>query len=427
MSDLDTLQENLKPEDELKRLRMLLDSFAMLNSSLELDRVLTVTLERAGALLGAEMGSLALLNDAGDSLKFVQSTDPNFATLKNLSVPLNRGIAGYVARTGESVRVEDTSKDDRFYDEIDKALHHTTHTYLCVPLVVHDKIIGTAQLMNRLDGKPFTTADEKLLIGFARQASLAIHNARMHQVMMKQQAMDSELNVCNEIQMNLYPAESPTYTGYELYGETVPCREVGGDYYTYIPRTDGTMDAVLGDVSGKGVSAAMLVSEMHTGIHLLSRMDYPVAETVTMLNSHLHETIIPGKFITFFIIRLHPGDGKVEYVDAGHPPPYIIRKSGEIVELQTTGPILGISKVTYSSIEAFMGSGDLLVAFSDAYSESQSPVGDLFGEERIAEVVSRHKDRDLVEIADILKKEASDYRGGALPSDDSTILLVRRQ
>lgn len=413
-------------DEELKRLRALVASFQMLNSTLDLDQVLDISLYKAVELLNAEMGSLALLNDTGDALQFLKSTDPNFSLLKTMTVPLSRGIAGYVARTGTSVRVEDTSIDERFYGEIDKKLHHETRTYLCAPLIVENSVIGTAQLMNRMDGKPFSLADEDLLNGFARQAALAIQNARLHKVKMKQQALDSELRVCNEIQTNLYPRKIPEFRGFELYGETVPCREVGGDYYTFVSATAGTMDVVLGDVSGKGVSAAMLVSEMHTGIHLLARMGYTPAEMVTRLNNHLVETIITGKFITFFMARLREGSNLIEYVDAGHPPPYLIKSGGELIELGTTGPIMGIGPFDYETKTIMMDPGDLLVIFSDAYSESQSPNGDLFGEERIADVAKRSRQLGMKEIAYNLKKAALDFRIGQPATDDATLVLVRR-
>ncbi len=413
-------------EEELRRLRALVSSFELLNSSLDLDTVLDYTLTQAVQLLGAEVGSIALLNEVKSHLLFVKSTDPNFNVLKGLLVPLDKGISGYVARTGESVRVEDTSRDNRFYQDVDEKLHHTTRTYLCVPLIFDSSVIGTAQLMNRLDGKPFSAGDEGLFRGFARQAALAIQNARVHSVMLKQQAMDSELRVCNEIQMNLYPKKLPGLHNFEVYGVTVPCREVGGDYYTFVERPDGSVDAVIADVSGKGVSAAMLVSELHTGVQLLSRMDQPLADFANHLNSHLVETIIMGKFITFFTARLKPEDSSFEYVNAGHPPPYIVRSNGSIEELETTGTILGIqgmNAIDYRTNR--LEQGDLLVAFSDAYSESMDKEGDLFGEMRIATEALSKKESSLSEIADHINRMVMDFREGLPAADDATLLLIR--
>lgn len=420
------MEDHTRHEKERQRLHALVQSFEMLNSSLELDIVLTRTLEQAVALMEAEMGSIALLDEENSHLVFVQSTDPNFSKLKQMKVPLDKGIAGYVARSGESVRVEDVSSDDRFYSRIDESLKHQTKTYLCVPLVVNETVIGTAQLINRLDGGVFSIEDQDLFIGFARQAAIAIQNARLHRVLMKQQAMDSELRVCNEIQTNLYPREVPVLAGFQLFGQTIPCKEVGGDYYTFIPRSDGSLDVVIADVSGKGVSAAMLVSEIHTGIQLLSRLSDSLSATVEHLNNHLLDTIITGKFITFFIARLHPEQDRFEYINAGHPSPFLIRSDGRVEELENTSPFLGFRAVEMKSRWAQVFSGDTVLSFSDAYSESRNSAGDLFGEEKIAKVGLQNKEKPLEKIAEALQQKTKEHREGKAADDDATLVFFRR-
>ena len=413
-------------QEELFRLRALVRSFELLNSSLDLDTVLDRTLHTSVGLLKAEMGSVALLSDDRARLEFVRSTDPEFEILKRFSVPIDQGIAGYVVRHGEPVRVEDMSKDSRFYREIDRNMKHETRTYLCVPLKMGDEVIGSAQLMNRLDGKPFNIEDEELFLSFARQASIAIHNARMHRVSLKQQAMDTELRVCTEIQSRLFPEKTPGLPHLECFGESQPSREVGGDYYTFMEQPDGGLDVALGDVSGKGIPAALLVSELHTGIHLLSRMDRPLDVIVRDLNNHLVSTILVGKFITFFIARFQAGSGHFEYVNAGHPAPMIVRTDGKVEELERTGVVLGMPDNPIEKREAWIDPGELLFIFSDAYSESKSPDGELFGEERIARVLGENRNLSLPDLAAKLKQVTREFRSGLDPDDDATMILVRR-
>jgi phosphoserine phosphatase RsbU/P len=424
-------------QSELNKLKALVEAFQLLNSSLDLQTVLDYTLTTAVNLMEAEMGSLALIDETKENLIFVKSTDPEFSVLKTLKVPLDKGIAGYVARTGEIVRVEDTSKDPHFYSEIDKKLKHQTHTYLCVPLINQKNIIGTAQLMNRRDGGIFKAEDEELFMGFARQAALAIQNASLHQSSIRQKALETELRISKDIQNAIYPDHLPEFPGYEFYGEIIQQREVGGDYYSLIPREDGSLDAIIGDVSGKGIPAALLVSEVHTGIQLLSHTDRALPEIIGLLSNHMSSGIQTGRFVTFFIARLRPDSHEFEYVTAGHPPPWIIRSNtkadtqGEekfiFEELENTGALLGLPNNKIRSAKNSMQQGDIMLAFSDAYSESKSPEGDLLGEELLARFASEKSGKSLKEIADYIKIKALEYRGGQPPADDATLLIIRRK
>jgi sigma-B regulation protein RsbU (phosphoserine phosphatase) len=408
------------------KLRGLVHAFSQLNSSLDLDAVLLNTLKTATGLMSAEIGSVALINEKAKELEFVESTDPNFQKLKQMRVPLGEGIAGNVALTGKPVRLEDVRKDERFYAKIDERLGQKTSSYMCVPLSVNKKITGTMQIMNRLDGMSFSAEDEELLMRFADQAALAIHNARMHGILLQQKALESELKVCAEIQGKLFPETLPHIAGFELYGESQPHREVGGDYYNFCKRHDGSIDVILGDVSGKGLSAALMVSELHTGVHLLAQLNQSLSESISILNQHLHESLITGKFITLFAARLIPGSPVVEYVLAGHPPPLLLHPSGSRRELVRTGPVLGIDNFNYQSQKIEMTSAEVLVVFSDGYSEAADPTGELYEEDNIASAVSQAVTKPLPEIARHLEKHCADFRKGTPTGDDMTLVLMRK-
>ncbi len=422
--------ESMEPDamvTELRRLRALVKSFSLLNSSLDLERVLHYTLVTACELLDAEIASIALINDEGTRLEFLESTDPNFDKLKNLSVPLGKGVAGTVALTGKTERVDDIHNDERFYEKIDHALGQTTTAYLCTPLVADDTIIGTVQVMNRRGNLTFESDDEALVEGFARQAALAIQNAKLHQLRLQQKAFDLEMQLCAEIQSNLFPKSVPDPAGYEIYGSSTPAKEVGGDYYTYIRRPDGSVDAVLADVSGKGLPAALIVSDFHTGYHLLSQTDDDLETLFNKLNEHLTDTLVVGRFITVFALRIAADGSSCKYVVAGHPPPFVIRANGESEELERTGPVLGLAPIPFRQGEVQLNPGDLLLAFSDGYSEVQNAAEDLFGEERMMRYVQEHQSAPLQEIHRGLGEAVDRFREDEPLPDDMTILLVRRK
>lgn len=426
MDALPETPSGLTPAEELLRLRELVNAFAQLNTSLDLEVVLRNTLETATALMKAEVGSIALINAERTHLEFVESTDTNFARLKQLQVPIGEGIAGDVAKNGRSVRVEDVRKDARFYGKIDENLGMRTQSYLCVPLLVEGKVIGTAQIMNRIDGRAFTVSDEKLLEGFARQASLAIHNARMHHVLLEQKAIESELEVCAQIQRKLFPQKPPEVPGFQVFGASVPCRQVGGDYYSFVPRPNGSYDVVIADVSGKGLSAALMVSEFHTGFHMVSQMDCDLRTAVRLLDEHMTDSLITGKFITAFIARLDPARREIEYALAGHPGPFVVQ-TGSLVQLEITGTPFGIPRTPpLETRTCTMDPGGLLIAYTDGYSEAQSPAGDLYDDVRVGEIASEHFGLQLPDIVRVLDEDVGRYTHDAPPPDDATVLLLRR-
>ena len=415
-------------QEENWRLKTLVRSFISVNSSLDLKTVLTESLRAAADLLHAEIASLALLSEKGDELIFIESTDPEFDKLKNLRVPIGTGISGMVAKTGKSICVEDARKDDRFYNKIDQVTGYRTVSYLCAPLFANNKVIGTAQIMNHRDGRLFQKKDLELLEGFANQAALAINNARIHELMLEQKAMEHEMQLCVEIQDQIFLSEPPRSPHLQFYGHSSPAKEVGGDYYHYLEHDMQCIDVVIADISGKGLSASIIVTELHTAYKLLSDPSIPLGQTIKELNTFLCDTLLPGRFISGFFARVYSGTNEVQYVLAGHPPPFLFRGNGACENLKRTGQLLGIDPNSPPRQESFiMEANDLLVAFSDGYSEAQNKEGDFFGEEKISQTVDSNKGKDLPEIHRLIEKEVNQFRVNHPLSDDTTILMIRRK
>jgi sigma-B regulation protein RsbU (phosphoserine phosphatase) len=426
MSDL--LKDCEAANRKIERLECLLRSFAQLTRSLDLNEVLDSTLKNAVDLMNAETASIALIDEKDNCLHFVESTDRDFDQLKKFTIPLGEGIAGDVAVTGRSVRLDDIRNDSRFYNIIDKNLGHTTISYLCVPLIIDDRVIGTAQIMNRKDGKSFSVEDENLMSGFARQAALAIQNARLHEVLLRQKAIDMELNICSQIQHQIFPVNYPLTDRIEFFGASKPCREVGGDYYTYVSRPDGSFDFVIGDVSGKGLSAALMVAEFHTGIHMLSQLDCSLGDMISRLNRHLTDTLIMGKFITLFIARYYPKSDEFRCVLSGHPAPYLIRTDGSYEEIGDGGMALGITRNAPIYETGFqMKSGDLLFCWTDGYPDARNRAGELFGDERLRSVAIRYANEDTETIHEALEEEIALYSEDVPATDDATLLLLKKR
>ena len=416
-------------KEENLRLKSLVDSFAQVNKSIDLKTVLTNSLQTATKLMRAEVGSIALINETEKRLYFVESTDADFDRLKQMSISLGTGISGHVAQTGKSIRVDDVHKDSRFYKKIDNEMGRTTGSYVCSPLTVHNRIIGTTQIMKSRSAKPFSEADVKLLEGFASQVALAIENARAHKLELRQKGIEYEMQLCSEIQKNIFPKQLPDLADFELYGSSFPAKEVGGDYYNYFQHSKDCMDIIIADVSGKGISAALLVTELHTCYRLLANEGQSLEETVLKLNQFLCSTLLLGRFITLFVARVYTNKKEIEYALAGHPPPLLLYRDGESFrQFVRTGPVLGFdpdAPPKTATLPFF--AGDMIIAFSDGYSEAQNEKEELFGEDQILKIVSVNKDKNLKDIHAILEKEVNDFRGEVPFTDDTTILMLRRK
>jgi sigma-B regulation protein RsbU (phosphoserine phosphatase) len=411
---------------QLDRLQELVASFYRLGASIDLHQVLRNTLSSATRLMNAAAGSIALIDKDTSKLRFVEQSNQEAEQLIDMAIPLGEGICGHVALTGETVRVAEAEKDPRFYDGVDRKLGQQTRTYLCAPLVIDDRIIGTAQVLNRKDGGRFTADDELLLEGFARQAALAIENARLHQYELQQQALESELAVCAAIQQNLFPQQPPEVPGFEVYGASRPCHQVGGDYFAYVEQQGRGCDLVLADVSGKGLPAAMIVSDLHTAIHLLLKIGGSLDKVVSDLNRHLRQSLLANKFVTLVAARIEPDSDRVSCVVAGHTPPLIIRASGETAQAEVSGPVLGMLDGTYTEQTIELGPGDLMVTYTDGYSEAEDPGQHELGDTRIADCLISWAHQPLAEIARRLDKMTDEYRHGQPAGDDCTLLIVRR-
>ena len=414
-----------KIQQDNKNLKALVQSFYKINSSIDLDTVLNQTLEQACDLMNAEIGSIALLNESGDHLDFLESTDPNFNKLKKLSVPIDKGLAGHVVRNGKTIRVDNVKNDDRFYGKIDEALEQTTVAYICTPLIVEQKIIGTAQLMNKRDGGSFSEDDSSLLEGFAHQAALAIHNANMHKIMMHQRAIAAEMGICSDIQKALFPKQTPKIDGYDLLGMSEPAREVGGDYYTFVKNQDGSYDVVIADISGKGVSAALMVSEFHTGYQLLSQQNLELNVLYDRLNAHLLDSLPTGHFITSFAMRVYPNTSRINYVLAGHNPP-IILQNNKTVELERTGMFLGLGEEPFRQESFILEKNDLIAAFSDGLPEANNENMEQFEEKRIMETLLASSHLNLDDLKQEILIRLDNFRDKQPLPDDLTLVLMRR-
>jgi serine phosphatase RsbU (regulator of sigma subunit) len=239
--------------------------------------------------------------------------------------------------------------------------------------------------------------------------------------------MEADLAQASEIQRSLLPTEPPAYEGWELAGINLPCRTVGGDYFDFIPYQDGRLAVVVGDVSGKGLPAALLMSSLQAKVQMLRESNPSPDKAVGTLNRSLTERCPLGKFITFFYALLDPTTGALEYSNAGHNYPLILRAGGSVETLSGNGLVMGLfSAVQYEVKKTTLAAGDMLVLYSDGVTEAADSADTEFGESGLADFLTARKSVRCEDIVNQLVEHMRKWRGIASFADDFTIVLVRR-
>ena len=237
-----------------------------------------------------------------------------------------------------------------------------------------------------------------------------------------------QLEQAAEIQRGLLPVQAPEVSGVDLAGYNAACHTVGGDYYDFLPYADGRVGLLVGDVAGKGMPAALLMSSLQARVQVLFDDPENLAALVTRLNRIITSNCPSNRFITFFIGVLDPKTGNLTYVNAGHNPPLVAHADGSVEKLEGTGLILGILPVaTYAQKTCNLAPGDAVLLFSDGVTEAVRPDADEeFGEDRLAQSFSKLRDQDAQSIIESVNQQVRDFTAGAPPADDITLVVAKR-
>jgi len=259
----------------------------------------------------------------------------------------------------------------------------------------------------------------------ANIAAVQIENARLLEENIEKRQLEDDMRKAAEIQQRLLPGSPPIVPGYDVSGSNHPCRTVGGDYFDYLHTAD-RLYLALGDVSGKGTGAALLMTVLRAAVRA-HWTEFEPAEAVGRINRTVCQNIPDGKFATFAMARLDPATGDIVYVNAGHNPPILARADGSLEELTEGGMVLGMfDPVPYVHGCAHLEKGDTLVIFSDGVSETWDKNGEEYGEARLAQAIRRERGLGAAAIEAKILSEIDQFSGGAKATDDRTLIVLKR-
>jgi sigma-B regulation protein RsbU (phosphoserine phosphatase) len=322
--------------------------------------------------------------------------------------------------------------EDAAFSTQDSILSTGIRSAVCAPLLFtsstggQDLVIGLVYLDSLMRSRPFTEDDLRVVTALANLAAAKIENVRLLEESLEKRRMEEDMRMAAEIQTGLLPSSAPRIPGWDLAGSNQPCRTVGGDYYDFAVER-GRLLLALGDVSGKGTGAALLMTVLRAAVRA-HWMEPSLSDAVSRINRTVCQNVPSSKYVTFFLASLDPVTGRLEYVNAGHNPPILVRAGGDVEKLTFGGLVLGIFEgVSYEGGSVVMEQGDTLIVYSDGVTETWDPDGEEFGEDKLVTLVvsTRSKGADAVQAA--ILREIEGFEQGARATDDRTLVVLKRE
>lgn len=424
------MDQLIQLEEENRRLRKAVDELSILNelarvisSTMSLDAVIENVVKRSVRAIQGQQGMITLVDEqAPNEMKTLIRAQNS--TSNHQQFHLNQNILGWMLINKKPLVSNDLKTDPRFSGV---RAEGDFRTLLCVPMLVKNRLVGLLAVFNKSGGGEFTEDDKRLLSIIAAQSGQILENARLYEQEKSFIVMQEEVKLASKIQMELLPKQSPTVPGYEIAGQSIPAQMVGGDYFDFIP-IDGRQIAVsLGDVSGKGLPASLLMANVQATLRGQTLVNTSAKECIAKSNQLLYQSTSSEKFVTLFYGILNFEAHQLQFCNAGQDPPFLLSEGKEPVRLNTGGIVLSIMEnFPYSEETIHMQPGDLLVVYSDGIPEAMNASKEQFGEEKLCALLKQHNKRPAAELINIIVTSVKEHAGSWPQSDDMTLLIVKR-
>lgn len=425
-----TVEEIQKLKDKVHRLESLIDVSAIISSELDLKKLLKLVMEKAQKVMEAEASSIILLNENTGMLEWeVALGEVGEQVQQKAVLEPGQGIGGWVVSTGKPLNVSNVRDDPRFYSHTDEITGFKTRSILAVPLKVKEKVIGVAEVLNPLGRSAFDNDDLDLFTTFSRQVALAIENAKMYRFQLERQKLEQQLEVANSIQQSFMPQHFPTSSEkrFALWAKNIPARTIGGDFFDFIEfPSEQKLGVIIGDVSGKGIPAALYMARLVSDFRFFSQSNNSPAACFTTINNSLVRRSRRGFFVTAIYLLLDLTTGVLSITNGGHLPPiWYQQQDNKVSCLENEIDIpLGISSnIEFNSFQLQLNHGDSIVLFTDGIIEAKSKNGKQFTRKRLESCFQNKYNHPRQMIQDVLD-EIKKFSSGAPQHDDMTILAL---
>jgi sigma-B regulation protein RsbU (phosphoserine phosphatase) len=407
-------QINRQLDERIQELKTLFDIGQGLSSTLEYSKILKLLVYALMGQMLITKYAIILKNESHFSIHENKGFNEDF--LETLYSQLHKESQSQAAVVAQNLA-----------DETAVTLCAKHGVQVVIPMRHQEKLIGYIFLGAKISGQAFSETDLEFLTTLVSQAVISLENARLFEETLEKQRMEEELNVARNIQKKLLPKSIPQIEGYEIYGMNTSSKQVGGDYYDVIPIDENRLALAIGDVSGKGVPASLLMANLQSALRVMMVPEVNLAEVVEKLNTLIYNNTGLDKFITFFIGILNTKKHTLEYVNAGHNNPILCSPQNEMRFLDIGGIILGIMPgYSYNTGSISLKKGDFILTYTDGVNEAINPGEEEFGEERLYELVKSHTKQPVKQIVENVWQAIDKFAAGYPQADDVTMLAVRR-
>jgi serine phosphatase RsbU (regulator of sigma subunit) len=415
-----------------QKYQLLLELSQKVRDTLDLDEILEHLLDSVKTVLAYDAAGIFVLNQdlmlgrhgapremiAGISRRGFDPGPPS----EDAMLMHGDGITGYVIRNCQSVVVPDVHLDARYVQG-----RRTTLSEITVPVIRNERAIGALNLESDRRSA-YTTDDIEVLQFFADAAAISIQKAVLHKQLLEQELINKQLETAREVQSRLFPHSSPDLSGYDIAGICLPASEIGGDYFDYIPLSRKRLGLAVADVSGHGISSALVMTAFRALLRTKARGRSGPANIVNSINRLLPEFTGNNHFVTVLYAILDSTSGSLTYISCGHPPPLLMHINGEVELLEQHNTALGIFPNSDCVVkQKQMAKGDILALYTDGITELMNQQGEAFGIERLAQALKENQGLASAELVNRVIEATQGFTDYPSFRDDLTLVIVQRE
>lgn len=422
--DVTLVAENQKLKLAVEELSILNDVATAITSTQSLEKVIALMVQRCIKHLKVEQGAVMILDEQDAAKPFQTMIRKQDSAIEILPYRFDSQLTGWMLKNKSPLLINDMKNDKRF--NFSGEIEMPVKTILSVPISLKGRMIGLLSVFNKKSESGFSQDDQRLLSIIAAQSAHVLENARLHQKEQDLLKMEEEFRMAKEIQLNILPKEIPAIKGYDIHAINISAREVGGDYYDFIKLPGDKIAFCLGDITGKGLPAAMLMANLQATLRGQSFTQNSVKGIIKNSNVLLYNSTASNRFATTFYALLDYQNNSITYCNAGHDAPIDI-KGDQINRLDEGGLLLGsFDFAEYDEATKNIEVGESIIVYSDGVTEAMNEINQEFGEEKFISLVKANQNLPAKELIDLIIKEIKAHSGNVAQSDDITLMVVKR-
>lgn len=414
---------NLELSRAVDRLTRIVDATKLLNSTLDLSELTRIILQIVRDEVGVERGTVFVVSEDGEWLRSLVAQEVD----EEIEIRVGSGIAGAVAESGKVIDIDNAYEDSRFDKSFDAQLGFRTRDIYCMPVRNREgATVGVLQLLNR--SRPLIQPDKDFLAGISIHIGLALEKAALHHYIVEKKRIERKLDLAREIQQEFHPKLPESHGGVQIAGSSKMCYEVGGDYFSFFPiDEEGRFIVMLGDVSGKGIGAALVMTSVHAMCRAVIKHIHSLEQITYVLNEMIIESTKQQTYLTLQIALVDPIKRRIHLISAGHNPPIMVDGSGIVHLLKEGGgpPVGMFPGIRYHRELIDVDPEAVLVFYTDGVSEAEDEDEEQFETDRLSIVIRQNKDESATMIHDAIRDALAEFVGQTPANDDSTMVVLK--